>query len=46
MAVGRQLIANPDLVRRWQDGRELNAPNPATFYTPGEEGYIDYPFVE
>lgn len=45
-AVGRELIANPDLVRRWQEGRELNAPDPTTFYTAGPEGYTDYPFVD
>ncbi len=43
--VGRQLIANPDLVRRWQEGLELNAPDYSTFYTPGAHGYTDYPFV-
>lgn len=46
VAVGRPLLANPDLVRRWREGRELNAPDPATFYTPGEVGYNDYPFLE
>ncbi|WP_426716913.1 alkene reductase [Corynebacterium auriscanis] len=46
VAVGRLLIANPDLVERWENGLKLNAPNPATFYTPGEEGYTDYPFAE
>ncbi len=46
VAVGRLLIANPDLVKRWENGLELNVPNPATFYTPGAEGYIDYPFAE
>jgi N-ethylmaleimide reductase len=43
VAVGRQAIANPDLVRRWRDGHPLNEPNPSTFYGPGAEGYIDYP---
>jgi len=46
VAVGRPLLANPDLVRRWREGRELNRPNPETFYTPGEAGYNDYPFLE
>ena len=46
VAVGRPLLANPDLVRRWREGRELNTPDPATFYTPGEVGYNDYPFLE
>ncbi len=45
VAVGRQMIANPDLVRRWNEGLELNTPNEATFYVPGAEGYTDYPFA-
>ncbi|HIW91875.1 MAG TPA: alkene reductase [Candidatus Corynebacterium avicola] len=44
--VGRQLIANPDLVRRWQDGLSLNEPDPSTFYSPGAVGYTDYAFAE
>lgn len=43
--VGRQLIANPDLVRRWQEGLERNTPDFSTFYTPGAHGYTDYPFA-
>ena len=35
------------LYRLWparvQAGAALNAPDPATFYTPGAEGYVDYP---
>lgn len=44
--VGRMLIANPDLVRRWQENLELNTPDMATFYTPGAKGYTDYPFAD
>lgn len=36
-------IANPDLVTRMKEGIELAAPNQDTFYTPGPEGYTDYP---
>ncbi|QNE47879.1 alkene reductase [Glaciihabitans sp. INWT7] len=43
VAVGRQAIANPDLVARWRDDRELNEPNPSTFYGATGEGYTDYP---
>lgn len=43
VAFGRLFIANPDLVRRFRDNLPLNAPNSATFYTPGAEGYTDYP---
>ncbi|MEO6701576.1 MAG: alkene reductase [Jatrophihabitantaceae bacterium] len=45
VAVGRPILANPDLVRRWQNGAELNEPNQATFYGGGAEGYTDYPFL-
>jgi N-ethylmaleimide reductase len=43
IAVGRPFLANPDLVTRWKTGATLNAPNFDTFYTPGPQGYIDYP---
>ena len=46
VVVGRQLIANPDLVRRWEEGLELNEPEESTFYVGGERGYIDYPTYE
>lgn len=44
--VGREIIANPDLVERWRGGLELNTPNPKTFYMGGPQGYVDYPFAE
>ena len=43
IAFGRPFIANPDLVRRMRSGVPLASPEPATFYTPGPEGYVDYP---
>lgn len=46
VAVGREFIANPDLVRRWQEGIALNIPDPDTFYVGGPHGYTDYPFVD
>jgi len=46
IAVGRPLLANPDLVQRWRDGTALNAVDMDTFYTPGEKGYTDYPVHE
>lgn len=46
VVVGRQLIANPDLVRRWEEGLELNEPDESTFYVGGERGYIDYKTYE
>jgi N-ethylmaleimide reductase len=44
VGVGRPAIANPDLVRRWQEGLPLNEPDASTFYTEGAAGYTDYPF--
>lgn len=46
VAVGRELIANPDLALRWEKGLELNVPDPSTFYLGGERGYTDYPFYQ
>lgn len=46
IAFGRPYIANPDLAERFRRGAALNTPNPATFYTPGSEGYTDYPSLE
>lgn len=43
IAVGRGFLANPDLVERWKTGAGLNQPDMDTFYTPGPEGYTDYP---
>ena len=40
---GRAALANPDLVERLRRGAALNAPDMATFYTPGAQGYTDYP---
>ena len=41
-AFARPFLANPDLVARMKAGAELNAPDMATFYTPGAKGYTDY----
>lgn len=43
IAFGRPFIANPDLVHRLRNGLPLAEPDQATFYTPGPEGYTDYP---
>ena len=42
VAFGRPFISNPDLVARLRSGQALVEPDFATFYTPGEKGYIDY----
>lgn len=45
VAFGTGFLANPDLPERIRVGAAWNAPNPKTFYTPGAEGYTDYPFL-
>jgi N-ethylmaleimide reductase len=46
IAFGRPYIANPDLVLRMKHDEELAEPDQSTFYTPGKEGYTDYPILE
>ncbi len=43
VAFGVAFLANPDLPARIAAGAPLNAADSATFYTPGSEGYLDYP---
>jgi N-ethylmaleimide reductase len=43
IGVGRPFLANPDLPERWRTNAPLNEPDYDTFYTPGEQGYVDYP---
>ena len=43
VAFGNAFIANPDLVRRIEVGAALNQVDTATLYTPGPQGYTDYP---
>ena len=43
IAFARNWLANPDLEQRIAEGAELNAPKPDLFYSPGAEGYTDYP---
>ncbi len=45
IAFGASFLANPDLPRRFALGAELNAPDRATMFGGGAEGYIDYPFL-
>lgn len=42
---GGAFLANPDLPERFRQGAPVNTPDPDTFYTPGPEGYIDYPLL-
>jgi len=46
VAFGKLFIANPDLVERFAKHAPLNAWNTATFYSPGPEGYVDYPALQ
>ncbi|TMW60030.1 hypothetical protein Poli38472_000072 [Pythium oligandrum] len=46
VAIGRYFISNPDLVRRFQLNAKLTPFDRATFYTPGEAGYTDYPCLD
>ena len=43
IAVGRPVLANPDLVARWRENAPLNEPDMNTFYTADAKGYTDYP---
>jgi N-ethylmaleimide reductase len=46
VAFGTGFLANPDLPARIAAGAQLNAPNAATFYSPGPMGYTDYPAMK
>ena len=43
IAFGRPFISNPDLTERIRKGAAFSDPDFSTFYTPGEQGYTDYP---
>lgn len=43
VSFGRPFIANPDFVERTAQRAALAEPDANTFYTPGVEGYVDYP---
>jgi N-ethylmaleimide reductase len=46
ISFGRPFISNPDLVERLRTGAALNPDNFKTWYSPGPEGYTDYPTLE
>ena len=46
VSFGRPYISNPDLVERFRAGTALAEANKETFYTPGAEGYTDYPALQ
>jgi N-ethylmaleimide reductase len=43
VAFGVPFLANPDLPARFAQHAALNTPDPSTFYTGEEKGFIDYP---
>jgi N-ethylmaleimide reductase len=43
---GHHYVANPDLVERFEMGLPSADLNPATLYSPGPEGYVDYPAAQ
>ena len=45
IAYGRALLANPDLVKRFQCGAPLNQPDYDKLYAGEDKGYTDYPFL-
>ena len=46
ISFGRPYISNPDLTERLRSGAELTPDNFKTWYSPGAEGYTDYPLLE
>ncbi|WGK60907.1 alkene reductase [Halopseudomonas sp. SMJS2] len=46
VSFGRHFIANPDLVTRIRDDLPLAEFDRHTLYSPGPEGYIDYPTAD
>ena len=45
ISFGRPFISNPDLVERLRNDAELAPDNFRTWYSPGAEGYTDYPVL-
>lgn len=43
VSFGRPFIGNPDLVERFRTGAELAEFDPSKLYSPGAQGYSDYP---
>lgn len=43
VAFGKPYVSNPDLVERFEQDVALTEWDDKTFYTPGKEGYLDYP---
>lgn len=46
ISYGTLFLANPDLPKRFEQDALLNQPDRATMFGGGEQGYIDYPFLD
>ena len=46
VSFGVPFVANPDLVRRFEEDAPLNEPDPSSFYGMGAKGYTDYPALD
>jgi N-ethylmaleimide reductase len=46
VSFARPFIPNPDLVARFKNNLPLNQPKFDLFYSPGPEGYVDYPVFD
>lgn len=46
VAFGRSFLSNPDFIRRIEKNAPLNEVDYMTLYTPGAQGYTDYPVLE
>lgn len=46
VAFGKAFISNPDLPKRFEKNAEIADWDKDTFYTTGEKGYTDYPFLD
>ncbi|MEL7006405.1 MAG: alkene reductase, partial [Bacteroidota bacterium] len=46
ICIGKPFVSNPDLVERYKTDAPIAEFNASLFYTPGEEGYTDYPTLQ
>ncbi len=46
VSYARLFISNPDLPERFESNAALQDSDKETFYTTGEQGYIDYPIIK
>jgi N-ethylmaleimide reductase len=46
VAFGRSFLANPDFMRRMEKNDPLNEVDYMTLYSPGGQGYTDYPVLD